>query len=181
MLAALAIYPVLHVNELEPTSGVTLVFQTLPMAYGNLSLGTYWGTMFFLLLALTAWTSAIALLEPSVALLCERFGWGRAKAAAVSGLMVWGLGLVSILSFSYWKFSFEFLGVERTNGALDLLSIVSSNFLLPIIGILIAVFTGWVVSREHSRFEMGTSKLTYAIWSISMRFAVPLLVGLLFI
>ena len=181
LLAALAIYPVLHVNELEPTSGVTLVFQTLPMAYGNLSFGAYWGTMFFLLLALTAWTSAIALLEPSVAWLCERCGWGRAKAAAISGLLVWVLGLVSILSFNHWKFSFEFLGVERTNGALDLLSIVSSNFFLPIIGILIAVFTGWVVSREHSRFEMGTSNLAYAIWSISIRYAVPLLVSLMFI
>ncbi|MDJ0958937.1 MAG: sodium-dependent transporter, partial [Arenicellales bacterium] len=181
LLAGLAIYPVLHVNELQPTSGVTLVFQTLPMAYGNLSFGAYWGTLFFLLLALTAWTSAIALLEPPVAWLCERYGWSRAKAAAVSGLLVWVLGLVSILSFSHWKFSFEFSGVERTNGALDILSIATSNFLLPITGILIAVFTGWVVSRERSRLEMGRSKLNYAVWSISIRFAVPLLVGLLFI
>ena len=181
LLAGLAIYPVLLVSELEPTYGVTLVFQTLPMAYGSLSFGAYWGTLFFLLLALTAWTSAIALLEPAVAWLYEKFGWSRAKAAVVSGLFIWALGLVSVLSLSYWRFSFEFLGIERSNGVLDIMSIATSNFLLPIIGILVAVFVGWIVNRERSRLEIGCSKLVYVIWSLSMRFAVPFLISFLFI
>ena len=181
LFAGLAIYPIILASELEPTSGVTLVFQTLPMAYGSLSFGTYWGTLFFVLLVLAMWTSAIALLEPSVAWLCEKYSWNRAEAATVSGIVVWILGVISILSFSYWNFSFEFLGVEKTNGMLDILAILTSNFLLPIICILMAIFAGWILGQKRSRHEMGQSRLVYTAWLISTRFVVPVAVGLLFV
>ena len=173
LLAAGLIYPVVLATELEFSSGVTLLFQTVPMAFGALPGGAYWGTLFFIVLVLAAWTSAIALLEPSIAWLTARFGWRRAKAAILTGLIVWLLGLLNILSLNYWAFAFKFFGMQMVNGWLDILDIMTSTVLLPLIALLVAVFTGWVVSREYSKQQLGSSILTHAVWLVLIRFAVP--------
>lgn len=180
LLAVCLLYPVVLSTELEFSSGVTLVFQTVPMAFGAIPGGAYWGTLFFIVLVLAAWTSAIALLEPSVAWLTARHGWRRAKAAMVAGLIVWALGLINILSLNYWAFSFEFFDAHMVNGWLDIMDIITSTVMLPLIALLVAVFSGWVVSREYVKKQLGSSIVSYTLWLVLIRFAVPCLIVVVF-
>ena len=73
MLAGLAIFPLVFANGLTPADGPGLVFNTLPLAFGQMPGGVFFATIFFVLLTFAAWTSAISLMEPAVAWIVERF------------------------------------------------------------------------------------------------------------
>src|SRR5690606_39232898 len=77
LLAGLAIFPIVFGYGLEPGQGPGLVFITLTIAFGHMPGGQFFGTLFFLLLTVAAWTSAISLLEPIAAWLIETLGWSR--------------------------------------------------------------------------------------------------------
>ncbi len=178
LLAGLAIFPIVFANGLEPAQGPSLIFQTLPIAFGQMPGGTFWGTLFFVLLVFAAWTSAISLIEPVVAWLTETRGLNRVSSATLVGSLTWLLGIVTILSFNRWAFSFNFLGVEKSSGAFDILDILTSNIMLPLGGILIALFAGWSMSRAHSRDELAIRwGFLYGLWRLLIRFVSPVLVA----
>jgi NSS family neurotransmitter:Na+ symporter len=74
ILAGLVIFPLVFANGLSPADGPGLVFQTLPLAFGKMAGGVIFSTVFFVLLAFAAWTSALGLVEPAVAWRVEYFG-----------------------------------------------------------------------------------------------------------
>ena len=73
LLAGLVIFPIVFANGLDPAAGPGLVFITLPLAFGQMTGGVFFATIFFVLLTFAAWTSAISLMEPAVAWIMERF------------------------------------------------------------------------------------------------------------
>jgi len=77
LLAGLAIFPLVFANGLDPAAGPGLIFETLPLAFGSMAGGTFIGTLFFVLLFFAALSSAISLIEPTVACLIERKGIRR--------------------------------------------------------------------------------------------------------
>jgi neurotransmitter:Na+ symporter, NSS family len=85
LLAGLAIFPIVFAHGLEPGSGPGLIFKTLPIAFGEMPGGAFFGALFFLLLVFAAWTSAISLLEPVVAWLVENRGFSRVRASVLAG------------------------------------------------------------------------------------------------
>ncbi len=179
LLAGLAIFPIVFATSLEPAAGPGLVFQTLPIAFGNMPGGQLFGTLFFILLVFAAWTSAISLLEPVVAWLSESRGVNRVTATVWVGIITWLLGIVTVMSFSTWAFEFDFLGVKKTSGIFDILDILTSSIMLPLGGILIAVFAGWKMSRASSQQELAIRvEIGYLVWRFLVRFVAPVLVGL---
>jgi len=178
LLAGLAIFPIVFANGLEPASGPGLVFQTLPIAFGSMPGGQVFGTLFFVLLVFAAWTSSISLIEPAVAWLVENRGMGRASAALVAGMLAWLLGIGSVLSFNLWSGeSFQFLG-KTWFGLVDYLA---ANILLPVGGLLIALFAGWVMSRASTLDELGMGDgLAYRTWRFLVRYISPWLVMIVF-
>ena len=108
LLAGVAIFPIVFTYGLEPAGGPGLIFITLPIAFGQMPFGTFFGTLFFVLLLFAAWTSAISLLEPAVTWLVENRNMTRVKATTIAGVIAWALGLVTVLSFNHWAFSFQF-------------------------------------------------------------------------
>ena len=80
LMAGLVIFPIVFANELHAGSGPGLIFQTLPIAFGQMWGGLFFGTLFFILLVFAAWTSAISLIEPAVAWLVENHNMTRRKA-----------------------------------------------------------------------------------------------------
>ena len=86
LLAGLAIFPIVFANGLEPGAGPGLIFQTLPLAFGQMPMGSLFGTLFFVLLIFAAWTSGISLLEPIVEWLEERKGMNRTVSTLGAGL-----------------------------------------------------------------------------------------------
>ena len=176
ILAGMVIFPIVFANGLDPAAGPSLVFQTLPLAFGQMPAGALFGTVFFLLLTVAAWTSAISLLEPSVAWLVERWKMSRVKATIVCTVVAWTLGIGTILSFN--------IGSDVTlfgKTFFDLLDFLTSNVMLPMGGLFIALFAVWVVRREISRQELELSAGARAVWVGLAGVVAPLAVLVIFL
>ena len=181
LLAGMAIFPLVFANGLEAGAGPGLVFVTLPIAFGEMAGGAIFGTLFFVLLVFAAWTSAISLIEPATAWLVENRNVKRSRAAyGVTGI-TWLLGLVTVMSFSHWSFSFEFAGTTKTDGLFDALDILTSTFMLPLGGLAIAIFTGWTMKKADVQAELDLQGSGFTIWYQVLRWVSPLLLAYLFI
>ena len=178
LLAGLAIFPIVFANGLAPNSGPGLIFQTLPIAFGQMPGGQFFGLLFFVLLAFAAWTSAISLLEPVVAWLVENRGFSRVRASVLSGVAVWLLGIACLLSLNLWS-GFKVFDL----GILDLFDYVTANVLLPIGGVLIAIFVGWILTPSIARDELRARAdgLLYRLWRFLLRYVAPVAVALVFL
>jgi NSS family neurotransmitter:Na+ symporter len=174
ILAGLAIFPILFANGLDPAQGAGLAFKTLPLAFGHMPGGAFFGALFFVLLLFAAWTSAISLAEPAVAYLVENRGMNRVKASAWVGLVSWFVGLGTVLSFNLWA-DFKPFGGLSFFEAVDYLT---SNIMLPLGGLLIAVFAAWLMSEKSTREELALDGLLYQLWRLLVRYVTPLAIGL---
>lgn len=180
LVAGMAIFPIVFANGLEPGTGPGLVFVSLPIAFGQMPGGLLFGTLFFVLLVFAAWTSAISLLEPGVAFLVENLRIARAPAAFLFGATAWLLGLVTVMSFSSWSFSFEFAGATKTDGMFDVFDILTSTFMLPLGGLAIAIFAGWVMKRADAADELAMdSYFGFVNWYFLVRYISPIAVIIL--
>ena len=169
LLAGLAIFPIVFAYGLEPGSGPGLVFVSLTIAFGHMPGGQVFGTLFFVLLTVAAWTSAISILEPAVAWLVETLGWSRRKACIVGGGGAWFMGIGSVLSFNEWA---ALKALDKTY--FDWCEFLSTTFLLPISGLLIAIFVGWRMARHSSIDELGIGNgIGYRVWRFLLRFVAP--------
>ncbi len=174
ILAGLVIFPLVFANGLNPGEGPGLVFQTLPLALGQMPAGAFFSTLFFVLLSFAAWTSALGLMEPAVAWLVEHHERTRAQAAVIIGGLIWFLGIGSVLSFNALS-DFTFL-----NGTIfDNVDFLTSNVMLPLGGLIIAVFAGWIMCRNSSADELGGAGSLYKLWRVLTRYVAP--VGILFV
>jgi NSS family neurotransmitter:Na+ symporter len=115
------------------------------------------------------------LIEPAVAWLVENHGMTRISAAVWAGLATWLIGIVTVLSFNHWAFDFNFLGKVKSNGLFDILDILTANIMLPIGGLLIAIFAGWMMKTKHSQEELALNS-SYKIWLFLIRYITPVLV-----
>ena len=177
LLAGIAIFPIVFANNLEASAGPGLIFQTLPIAFGQMAGGQVFGTLFFVLLVFAALSSSISLIEPAVAWLVENQGHSRKKACVWAGLLTWLLGLGTVFSFNIWS---DFKIFDRT--IFDLLDYLTANLLLPIGGFFIAVFAGWIMKQQHSEEELEmTNAVGYQTWRILVRFVSPAAVFLVFL
>lgn len=180
LLAGLAIFPLVFANGLDPAEGPGLIFVTLPIAFGHMPAGALFGTAFFLLLIVSALTSSIAILEPIVTWVDEHWNISRPLTTLMAGAAAWLLGLVTVLSFNHWAGVHLLSSIpafaDRT--LFDLLDYLTSNLMLPAGGVLIAAFSGWVLSAEATREELGlVDGAAFRCWRFLMRYVCPLAVG----
>ena len=181
LMAGLAIFPIVFANGLEPGAGPGLVFQTLPIAFGRMPVGQIIGALFFFMLVIAAWTSSISLLESLVEWLGEK-GISRRTAAICGGGGAWLLGVTTVLSLNEWS-GFHPLGaIGRFEGKtlFDLYDYLTANIMLPLGGLLTALFAGWILAKEASRAElrMGSS---YGVWRVLIRYVAPVGIAVVFI
>jgi NSS family neurotransmitter:Na+ symporter len=176
LVAGMAIFPIVFANGLEPGAGPGLIFQTLPIAFGAMPGGQFFGTLFFVLLVFAAWSSAISLIEPAVAWLVENRNMTRIRATVWLGLVTWTLGLGSVFSFNIWS---EVKIFDKT--FFDLLDYLTANIMLPLGGLLIAIFSGWLMKKASSQGEFAMRPVGYRIWWIVIRYISPLAVIMIFL
>ncbi|MDX1519136.1 MAG: sodium-dependent transporter [Gammaproteobacteria bacterium] len=177
ILAGLAIFPLVFSFNLEPGAGPGLIFVSLPIAFGKMAFGHLLGTLFFILLLFAAWTSSISLLEPAVAWLVENRNMKRNVAAILAGVIAWCLGIGSALSFNLWS-DYKVFGFNY----FDVMDKLTSNVLLPLGGLFVAIFAAWFMRSESSREELALkSAMTYKIWLLLVRFVAPVGVILVFL
>ena len=172
LLAGLAIFPIVLSSGLEMTQGPGLIFQTLTVAFAAMPGGQLFGTLFFILLIFAAWTSSISLIEPMIIWLIEKYNITRIRAAIIAATFAWIIGIGTILSFN--------IGAEIkifNMTIFELLDYITSNILLPMGGIMITIFVGWLVAKENIDIELKIkSNILRFIWYFSARIIAPIAV-----
>jgi NSS family neurotransmitter:Na+ symporter len=179
---AVVVVAVLDSGGVALTAGPELVFQAVPLAFDHLPYGQLFATLFLAVLVLAAWASGFALVEPLLARLCERHRLSRAHAATVTGVAAWLLGLVMMLSFDRWAFGFRFLGSVKQLGLFDVAQLLSAQLLLPLTGILTALFAGWSLKSEDTRAALALrSPCSFDLWLWLVRVAIPVSLAIMFL
>jgi len=176
ILAGLVIFPLVFANGLDPAEGPGLVFDTLPLAFGQMTGGAVFATLFFVLLSFAAWTSAIGLMEPAVAWMVERFGQARAQGAVLVGVLIWAIGLGTVLSFNVLADLTFYKGTIFAN-----IDYLTSNLMLPLGAVFMTVFAAWVMCRNSTAEELGGSGALYKLWRLIARFVAPLAILFIFL
>ena len=181
LVAGVIIFTLVFQYQLEVGAGPGLIFETLPLAFSRMAGGNLVAVTFFFLLVVAAWSSAISLLEPLVERMEEHRGVPRLRATWLAGAAVWLVGIPSALSFNL-------LGSVRTpqwlgnKNFFDSLDFLVSNLLLPIGGIAIALFAGWILSAETAGQELAKGRRDLLrLWQWLMRYLVPCAVAVILI
>ena len=139
--------------------------------------GILFGTLFFVLLSIAALSSSISLIEPGVAWLIESLKIKRKTATILLGFVAWFLGLFSALSFNLIA---EFTIFGRN--FFDATDFLTSQIMLPLGGIFIAIFVGWIMKKDHVLEGLGFKEdFIFKDWYFSVRYIAPALVGLVFL
>ena len=126
---------------------------------------------------MAALTSAISLLEPLVSWLEEHRGVGRVKSAVGGGIAVFVVGLGTVFSFNHWA---EFKLFGRT--LFDNLDFLTNNIMMPVGGLFIALFAGWLMARANARDELHTiDDRQFSVWYAMVRYVCPIALVLIFI
>jgi NSS family neurotransmitter:Na+ symporter len=177
ILAGLMIFPIVFANGLDPAEGPGLIFKTLPTAFAAMPGGELFGAVFFLLLAFAAITSNISIIEPIVAYGRDKWGWTRVKGCTVFGVVAWLIGMLSVFSFNIWS-DVRPLGMFKVFEEMTFFGLIdyfTANLLMPLGGILIALFVGWSLKKEHLENELGFGSPVIAqSWLVLVRFIAPL-------
>ncbi len=176
LLAGLVIFPAVFSNGLDPAAGAGLIFQTLPVAFAQMPGGYFFSVAFFLLLSVAGITSMVGLIESVTAWMEDHHGFARHTSALV---VVGSIAVLSVVS----ALSYNLLGDFKVAGLTinDLMDFFSNQILLPLGGLLIAVFVGWFVSTQASVEELEfSSPLFFKLWHILIRYVVPPAVAIIF-
>jgi NSS family neurotransmitter:Na+ symporter len=177
LLVGLAIYALVFANNLAPNAGPGLIFQTLPIAFGHMPWGSLIATLFFMLVAFAAWTSAISLVEPTIAWIVENTTISRKVSATVLGLLVWLLGISVVLSFNDWQHIKIVFGLN----IFETLDKLTSTILLPLGGLLMAIFAGYFMKKDHVQDELNLDKRGFKLWRITNNYISPIAIAAVFL
>lgn len=183
LIAGLAIFPLVFAYGLQPDAGPSLIFETLPIAFGAMPGGQIFGALFFILLAIAAVTSSISLLEPAVSYFEEKYGIGRWKSAVFAGGVAFLVGLLTVFSTNELKefLPLGFLGLETLGGKAAtfavLIDFAVSNIIMPVGGLLLAIFAGWIALRKDMRSEMGLKEGgLFEVWHVLVKYVCPIVI-----
>jgi NSS family neurotransmitter:Na+ symporter len=183
LIAGMSIFPLVFTYGLEPTQGPGLIFVTLPVAFGQMPYGQVFGTLLFLLLSFAALTATIVIQEPIVAALEEYTSWSRPALAYSTGLVIWLMGFVTVLSFNRWSdvHPLRWLGVESLRTPFELLDYLTSNLMMPLGGLMVALIAGWALTRDAVCEELGLGDgMAFRLWYAATRYLVPVAILVIF-
>lgn len=156
--------------------GPGLIFVSLASLFGELgAVGSALGFMFFISLLFAGITSAVSMIEPAVRYFEDEKGISRIKSSAILGILVFGLGVLCVLSFyEPTKESFAIFG----KSIFDILDYATSNVLMPLGVLFFSIFAGWIMPKErfYTLFLNYAPKFAVDIWYFILRFILPILV-----
>ena len=177
LLAGLVIFPAVFHHGLDPAAGAGLIFQTLPVAFAQMPGGYLFSVLFFVMLSVAGITSMVGLVESVTAWLEDRFSLPRHTSAVLVVGSVACFSVLSILSYNVLA-EYNFAG-RNFNDTMDYFS---NQVLLPLGGLLIAVFAGWAMRREETRDELTSLTAgNFAFWHVLIRYVVPPVLLVIFV
>jgi len=176
LLAGFAIFPLVFAFGLEPSSGSGLIFKTLPLAFGQMPGGQFFGAMFFVLLIAAAMSSCIGCSEAVVSWVGERWGVDRQKGVLYTVGAAWLVGILSIMSLGEWVdyYPLDFIPAFEGKTIFDALDFLAANILLLVGALLTSIFFGWLVPKALRLQETGlTDGVAYSVWITLVRLLIP--------
>jgi NSS family neurotransmitter:Na+ symporter len=180
LLAGVAIFPAVFAFNLDPAEGPGLIFHVLPSIFQQLPGGYFFAIIFFVLLAIAALTSSISILEVVVAFLVEELNITRKKATIMATSAALFVGVFCTLSFS--TLDNLTIGGQTIFGVLDF---TASNILLPLGGLLIVLFVGWVMKATEVKDELSNSGLLkvklLGVFQFIIKFIAPVAIAIIFL
>ena len=183
LMAGMLIFPVVFTYGFSPQEGPTLVFEVLPAIFTQISGGALWAPLFFFMLFLASLTSTISMSEIGIAWLTQDRGVSRGKACAVIIAIAMVCGVACALSFSYWA-GMSLPGIGEIN-IFNIFDYTSSNILLPLGGMLISIFAGWMLDRNVLRRELTTPVTAFAVLAPAivflLRYVCPVMILVIFV
>ena len=150
LCSGLIIFPACFAYGVQPDSGPSLIFITLPNIFNHMPLGRVWGSLFFVFMSFAAFSTVLGVFENIVSCTMDLSGWSRKKACLFNGILMLLLSMPCVLGFNVLS---KFQPLGPGTGVLDLEDFVVSNLLLPL-GSLIFIFFC------TSRYGWGWKKLT---------------------
>ena len=177
ILACMMMFPIIFSYGQDPSSGPGLVFMSMPLAFAEMGeIGMLLGIIFFGLLVFAALTSAISLLEVVASYLIDGHGWSRQKAVWIIGGSIFGFGIISAFANSAgFKMTSWLPGYGQS--FFDTMDLLTSNWMLPLGGLLIALYAGWVLPARIRHNELSDlSGFAAGTWLFLVRFVAPILV-----
>jgi NSS family neurotransmitter:Na+ symporter len=183
LMACMVLFPIIFTFGMEPSQGPGLVFVSVPIALSQMPAGTFFSIVFFALLVFAALTSAISLLEVTTSYLIDEKGWLRHRATVMGGVIIGLIGIPSALSGGTALFGESFAGVFGRNW-FDTFDYLASNWILPLGGLGIALFTAWRLDDaiRHNEFLEGSrAAFFYRAWLLLLKFVVPFGIVLVFL
>lgn len=166
IIAGLMIFPIVFAFSLDPAAGMGLIFQALPNIFADMPAGNIVGGAFFFLAFIAALTTSISMLLVTVAIAREWLGWGQARTSIVLGAVAWIIGA----------------GALFVHGMAEVIDYLAGNVLLPLGGLLGAIFAGWVLPRAVMRNELyNSSETLFRIWRFLIRWLCPTAVTLILV
>ena len=179
-LVALIAAVIIFSAGVENENGPQLAFVAMPKVFSTMPLGNIWATLFFLLLGLAALSSTISMHEAVTSYFVEKRGMSRNKGALIVTVATILLATAASLSLGDWS-DIKIAGMN----IFSLLDNFTAIVMLPLLGILTAIFVGWLWKSEDMKAELtaqgGVDKATYPIIRFLLRYVCPVLVSVVFV
>jgi NSS family neurotransmitter:Na+ symporter len=175
IIAGIAVFPIVFAHALDPAGGAGLVFVTLPVAFAAMPAGQWAATAFFAMLVIAALGSAVAMLEVVTTVLMQWRGWQRGRACLVGVTACAATAIPTVLSFNLLSDWHPLGGVSGFESAtfFDLLDFATSNLMLPLGGLLVAVFAAWLMRPGFLQDALSLQHRSAWLLRIVLRFVVP--------
>ncbi|MFO7528306.1 MAG: sodium-dependent transporter [Marinobacter sp.] len=158
--------------DIDGERGFSLLFVSLPVSLAKFAGSQLIIACAFLLVVMVVWTTSLALLEPVVDWLREWTGAPRGISVVLVGLLAWLAGLITLLSFNIWA-EYRLYGATLFRW----LELFTGGLLIPLVAVLIALFTGWCLTRRLAHQLIGRTPGLFArVWYWDMRTVLPVVV-----
>jgi NSS family neurotransmitter:Na+ symporter len=178
LVAGLIVFPVgFTLAGFDPSSsGPGLLFITLPELFATLPAGAFFGVAFFILLALAALTSAISLLEIPVSHCIDQFQWSRKQSVGVIAGSAFALSIPCALAGGAVDFLTNFTAPAWGGDYLQFTATMWNNFALPIGGLMLSIFVGWIWGVDKAIEELVHDHAWFPapkLWGLLVRYVAP--------
>jgi len=182
IMACIIMFSIIFSFDFDVKKSATILFTTLPAVFYQLPGGGIISAFFYILVAFAALSSTISLLEVVSSYTIDEFGWSRKKSTLTMAVAIFVFGALSAFSLGAndTLSSINLIGRDSTAGVFGTLDYLASNWLLPVGGLFIALFTGWILTGRETKGELeeGHGPLnSYSIWRFLVRFAAPAAIG----
>ena len=185
ILAGIAIFPAVFSFGMKPSEGAGLLFKTIPLVFSKMPFGNILLVAFFLLTAIAATTAMISNVQVPVAYFTEEKGMGRKSAVLLTTGIMMSIGILATLS-AHPSSVLGNIHILGQKGFFDSFDYLSSNILLPVGGLLTAIFVGYFVKKEDFKLELsnqGTlnNGAVINVLYVFIKFITPILLIIVFL